>query len=294
MPARRARRGALLAGCLGLGLLSSGCDKLKAAMNKGDADAATPAPGAGGGLASFFGSDFEGEITSTLTTRGKPTTDGPAQIVMGIKKPRYRVDLVDAPSKTPTPAQAGAIILDPPSKKGWLLVPAQKTAMLLDLEKMKSLPKGQLPGLPNAPKGTPALPSSPPKIDKTGKKDVVAGYSCDVWNVTADGKKTEVCVAEGITWVDLGDLGWSSPELTLAAVATEANRFPLRAITFDAAGAEETRMEATKVDKKKLDDSRFVVPPDYRVIDMAAMMGGLNGLPGLPGNPNAAPKTRAR
>ncbi|MBX3262756.1 MAG: DUF4412 domain-containing protein [Labilithrix sp.] len=286
MSSRHARHAALLVGCLALGVLSSGCDKLKAAIGKSDdAGAATSPPGSGG-LLSFLGSDFEGEITSTITTKGRPPTDGPAQIVMGIKKPRYRVDLAGGPSKNPTLAQGGAILLDPPEKKGWILVPPQKMAMLIDLEKTKSLPKGQLPGLP---KGT---PSAPPKIDKTGKKDVVAGYSCDVWNVVADGRRTEVCVAEGITWVDLGDLGWTSPELTLAAVATEANRFPLRAVTFDASGAEETRMEATKVDRKKLDDARFVVPPDYRVVDMAAMMGGLGGLPALPGTPNVAPKAR--
>lgn len=289
MPAAHARRAAVLVGCLALGALSTSCDKLKAAVGKSDdAGAAAPAPGAGG-LLSFLGSDFEGEITSTITTKGKAPVDGPSQIVMGIKKPRYRVDLVGTPSKNPALAQGGAILLDPPAKKGFILVPPQKMAMLIDLEKVKNLPKGPIPGLPNVPKGA---PSAPPKIDKTGKKDVVAGYSCDVWNVIADGKRTEVCVAEGITWVDLGDLGWSSPELTLAAVASEANRFPLRAVTFDAAGAEETRMEATKVDKKKLDDARFVVPPDYRVVDMAAMMGGLGDLPTLPGTPNVSPKAR--
>jgi hypothetical protein len=156
-------------------------------------------------------------------------------------------------------------------------------AMVVDFEKMKSMPKGQIPGMPNAPRGTPTTaPSQPPKIDKTGKKDVVAGYSCEIWNITSEGKKMEACVAEGLTWIDLTDLGVSSPELAVGAVATEANRFPMRVISFDAKGAEETRMEVTKVDKKKLDDARFVVPPDYRVVDMAQMMGGFGSIPGGP------------
>jgi hypothetical protein len=35
-------------------------------------------------------------------------------------------------------------------------------------------------------------------------------------------------------------------------------------ITHDAAGKEQMRMEAQKVEKKKLDDARFVPPPDYK------------------------------
>ena len=80
----------------------------------------------------------------------------------------------------------------------------------------------------------------------------------------------------------------ASPTLGLAAVATEANRFPLRVVSYDAKGAEEMRMEVVKVEKKKLDDTRFVVPADYRVVDMTQMMNGLGNLPAIP--PHAPPK----
>ena len=287
------RHATLVAACLGLGLLT-GCDKLKAAMGKGgDAGAAASPAATGAGVLSFLGSDFEGEITANVTSKGgKPQSGGPQQIVFGIKKPKYRLDITGGSMPIPAPglASGGTFLVDAPAKKGWILVPAQKMAMVVDFEKMKSMPKGQIPGLPNAPNTTPtAAPSQAPQIEKTGKKDVVAGYSCDVWNVTSDGKKAEVCAAEGITWIDLGDLGWSSPELTVAAVASGANRFPLRVISFGSNGAEEMRMEATKIEKKPLADDRFAVPPDYRVIDMAALMGGLGGLPGIP---KLAPKPR--
>jgi hypothetical protein len=286
---RTVRYGAI---ALCLGLLSTGCDKLKGALGKGG-DAGAPASSSGGGsILSFLGTDFEGEITANVTTKTKAQRDVPSQIVFGIHKPKYRIDTSGgAPSDNPQRVSGGSFIIDPPAKKGWLLVPAQKMAMVVDFEKMKTMPKGQIPGMPNAPKGTPsAPPTQPPKIEKTGKKDVVAGYACDVWNILSEGKKVEACVAEGITWIDLTDLGMSSPELAVAAIATEANRFPLRVISFDAKGAEEARMETTKIEKKKLDDARFVVPPDYRVIDVAQMMGGLGGLPGGPGF--APPKTR--
>lgn len=271
---------------------ATGCSKLKGALGRGE-DGGTAS--SGGGVLSFLGSDFEGEITSSLTTKDKTQKGVPQKIVFGIRKPRFRIDTSgNGPTDPRTPgATAGSFIVDPPTKKGWMLLHPQKMAVVVDFEKLKSMPTGKaIPGLPSAPRGAPtAMPSQPPTIEKTGKKDVVAGYGCDVWNVVSEGKKAEVCVAEGITWFDVGDIGLASPELAIAAVATEANRFPLRLVSFDAKGVEQLRMEATKIEKKKLDDARFIVPPDYRTVDMAAMFGALGGLPsGIPTFP--PPKTR--
>ena len=45
-------------------------------------------------------------------------------------------------------------------------------------------------------------------------------------------------------------------------------------------------MEATKIDKKKLDDPHFAVPADFQVVDLAALLGGFGGPPGgVPGGP---------
>jgi Domain of unknown function (DUF4412) len=296
--ARATRHAATVAACLGL-LSLTGCGKLKAALGIGGDEAGAPAAGSagGGGALSFLGTDFEGEISAVVTTKDRSQNGAPQQIVFGIKKPKYRIDMTGgATTGTPrpdggTPVQrpaSGSFLVDAPAKKGWLLAPAQKMAMAIDFEKMKSLPKGHVPGLPNAPKVDPA---HPPTIDKTGKKDVVAGYSCDVWNVTNGSTKAEVCVAEGITWIDLSDLGWASTELTVAAAASGVDRFPLRVVTFDAHGAEETRMVVTKVDKKNLDDARFSVPEDYRVLDIGAIMGGVGGAP-LGAPRTAPPKAR--
>lgn len=247
-----------------LAVLSTGCDKLKSA-----------ATGAAGSL---FGSDFEGEIT--MNAKRAQQGSGPTQLVFGIKKPKYRIDATGT-VQTDNPMLAGgaALILDPPAKKGYALVPAQKKAIVLDFEKLKAA-KGSIPGSGTA---TSRPSGPPPTVEKTGKKDTVAGYQCEIWNVTSNGQRSEICAADGITWIDLGDLGWSSPEIAVAAVASGANRFPLRIVTYGTNGAEEVRLEATKIEKKKLDDARFVVPPDYQVIDIAAMMQGLPIFKGLPG-----------
>ena len=210
-----------------------------------------------------FGGDFEGEITMNAT---RAQGSGPTQLVFGIKKPKYRVDATGSVgSSNPMMSGGTTLLLDPPAKKGYALQPALKKAIVLDFDKMKA---SNVPGMNTGP-GTKAN-QPPPKVEKTGKKETIAGYDCEIWIITPNtGPKAEVCMADGITWVDLGDLGWSSPEMTIGAVATGANKFPLRIVSAD------TKLEATKIEKKKLDDSRFVVPPDYQVIDVAAMMQNL-------------------
>jgi hypothetical protein len=267
---------------LTVALATTGCDKLKGAIGKGgtsDEGGTT----ASSGLLSLLGNDFEGMITTNVKSKSQKA---PQEITFAIKKPKFRIEVPAPPTANPAMAQGGSLIIDPPSKKGWVLIPAQKMAMELDFDKMKS-GKGGIPGLPSAPKA----PTTPPKIDKTGKTDTVAGYTCDVWKLTsADGRKADVCVAEGITWFDFTDLGMGSPELALAAVATDANRFPLRLVSYDASGAEETRMEATKVLKMKLDDAQFTVPADFRTVDMAGMMGAMGAMGGPPGGmPSGVP-----
>ncbi len=271
---RSTTHAAVLIACVALG----GCDKLKGAVGKGDDAGAKPSLFGEGVLS--FGNDFEGEITATVA---KQNDTHP--IVFAMKKPRYRVDFTGT-SPNPAFGPSGSFLVDPSAKKGWILVPPQKMAMVVDFEQAKA--KGGLPGIPGAPKGMPtSAPKEPPKLEKTGREATIAGYHCEVYVVKEGATvKAEVCLADGLTWIDLTDLGAGSPELALAAVATGANRFPLEVKMRDGSGVV---MTVTKVDKKKLDDARFTVPPDYRIVDMAAMMGGLLGPKGLPGG-NVPPR----
>lgn len=255
------------------------CDKLKGKSEGGSSSSG------GGGILSFLSGDFEGEITMNAKNRQK---GGPSQLVFGVKKPKFRIDASGGQiSDDPMMAQGASLILDPPNKKGWALMPAQKKAMLLDFDKMKGK------GSPFGSSGGGSLgggTKNDAKIEKTGKKEVIAGYECEIWKITqSDGRKAEICGAEGITWIDLGDMGWSSPEIAVAATLSGANRFPLRIVSFDAKGTEEVRLEATKVEKKKLPDEQFVVPPDYQVMDLSALMQGLPKMPQGGGMPNLPP-----
>ncbi len=274
------KSGPLLAAALvaSFAVASTGCDKVK-----------SMAGGAGGSL---FGGDFEGEITMAASSKSKPASAGPTTLVFGIKKPKLRIDATgNTGSNNPMLGSEGAsVIIDPPQKKGWALMPAQKKAIVLDFEKMKGMSAAMKPGVTKTGGGGTGAGAPPPTIEKTGKKDTVAGYACEIWKVTQnDGRRAEICVAEGITWMDLSDLGWSNPEITVAAALGSANHFPLRIVSYDAKGTEDTRLEATKIDKKKLDDAHFVVPPDYQVIDLSQMLGNLGNLGQMGAPPSGMP-----
>lgn len=254
---------------------SLGCDKIPG-LGKKDADGGTASGGGVGGALSFLGGTFEGEITMSVSGAGGGKAGQPHTMVFGIRSPKFRLDTQgDVAGGNPLMGQGAGIIIDPPQKKAFMLMPAQKKAMVLDFEKMKAM-RGNAPGTPGEPTG--GIITEPPKIEKTGKKEVIAGHECEDWKVSSKNARADMCVAEGIKWIDLGELGMASPQVGLAAVAADANRFPLRVIAYDDKNVETTRMQATKVEKKKLDESRFVVPADYQLIDMSAMLGGLQGL----------------
>lgn len=272
------------------GAATAACNKIPG-LSKGDADGGS-SQGSGGGILSFLGGNFEGELTMQLTNHevGKPTP-APKTLVFGLKSPKVRIDVpADIAPGNPMLGGGAGVVIDPPQKKAYALLPAQKKAIVIDFSKPKEQRLPQLPSMPGQP-GKPSVPSTPPeppKIEKTGKKDVIAGYECEEWKITTKTNRADVCVAEGIKWIDLGDLGMESPELALAAAISDANRFPLRAVVYDQNNVETTRMVATKIDKKKLDDTRFVVPPDYQVVDLAAMFSAFAGMgAGAPGAPGA-------
>ena len=259
-----------------------GCDHIPGFGKKDGGDEG--GAGSGGGVLSFLGGSFEGEITMLVTNKGQnPSQKGPMTMVFGIKSPKFRLDLTGA-AATETAASnpmlgAGAgVIIDPPAKKGYVLMPAQKKAMVIDFEKMKALRASHPGGAGGTPTGKPADPNDVPKIEKTGKKETIAGYSCEDWKITTKTSHADMCVAEGIKWFDLTDLGLATPEVTLAAAVTDLNHFPLRVVSYNAQNVEETRMEAQKIEKKTLDAARFQVPADFQVVDMTAMLGAFPGL----------------
>jgi len=188
-----------------------------------------------------FGANFEGEV-AMQTTRA----NGPAStMTIKAKGDKLRLEM-------PGPnGQTAAAIYMPHENKLVVLLDAQKAAMDMDLAS------------PSAPQ--PNTDAKTSAIDKTGKKETIAGLTCEDWVIKdPSGSRTETCVAEGLPYLDLdalrhGGAGSSSWKADMRAKKT----FPLRSVEYDAAGKELTRAEVTSVKKEKLDDSLFVVPEGY-------------------------------
>jgi hypothetical protein len=248
-------------------VMLAGCNTLKKSGDTGEggataesADGATTASGAPTATAgsivdkalSFVagGATFEGEITMNVSEHGKPQHT----ITYDVKGTQMRFD---APADN-GPMSGGYVIFNSTNKSMVTVSDAKKMAFTIDLNR--------------APQ-PPSAAAKKPTIDRTGKMDTVAGYSCEIWKITNDdGSKGDVCVGKGIAFPSFG--GRNSE----AWMNELADSFPLRAVMTDAAGAEKTRMEVTKVDRKSIDDAKFQVPAGYQTMSMDQMLQGMGAL----------------
>ncbi len=125
---------------------------------------------------------------------------------------------------------------------------------------------------------------------KTGKTETVAGHPCEI--VLAKKKngetETETCVAKGLgnylammgmSGMDMSRGGHRSPAW-MRELAQEG-LYPLRTISRSREGAEQVRVEVTKLEPKRLEPALFTVPAGYTKMDMGGMPG--MGRPGMPG-----------
>jgi hypothetical protein len=202
---------------------------------------------------------FEGEITQeAYSTRSG--SSGP--VTIAIKGSSLRMDGVIS-------GDAVTMVVDG-SKTSWVMDPAKKHAIGLSMTDLISIAIGV--GLADV---------SGLDIKRTGKKDVVAGIPCEEWVLTKPNVRSTSCRAESITWFDDPSLaeGYLQKQ-TPASQHPEDLRaffrqFPLRSVSVDGQGVETSRQTTTKVERRNLDDARFVVPADYDKMNLAPLMEGL-------------------
>jgi hypothetical protein len=273
------------------------------------AGAAAAAPVAPKGEALGILKDFEGKIAWVV--KGKLA--GPAKddqkalnLALLVKEGKFRLDLpaglAGVPSVPGAPAGGNTYLLGrSEEKKLYAVVDAQKQAILIDADKLVAQAEAMGQKAPGAGGG------DTPTLKKTGKFDKVAGYSCEVWDITHKTSKMELCIAAGDTaW--FGSLVSKMPgKHEWAAELTDGKHFPLRFVAFDTTGAEEGRVELASIEKKPVDAQSLEVPAGYQVVDleqmMAGMMKGLAGtrggagihdLKGLSGLPHGLPSAFVR
>jgi hypothetical protein len=210
---------------------------------------------------------FEGEIDMSVSMM-LPSMPAKMPSTMATLKLEIKGDK----SRTETPGLGMASISDATAKKMWMLDPTARTYTELDLATA---------GKAVAAAST-AAPKPKTKVTKTGRTDVVAGYSCDVYEVDDPSgamAHTELCMASGLSMMALGLTG---PFSMLSAGDDEwkdvlSHGFPLRVLMRDATGAPLVKMEATRIEKKSLPDSEFQVPPGYTKTASPFGSGGFGG-----------------
>jgi hypothetical protein len=179
--------------------------------------------------------------------------------------------------------EAQAVMLwDLEGAKMTTLMPARKMYMTMDLKQTAE-------DLEELKKSKGEEETKFPKLTDTGKQETIAGYTCEHW-LMGDKQEMDMCVAKGLGYFGMGGqsrggLGGLknlafSPKLLAEAAAhpewvkfLEGGAFPLK-LTAMEDGKVKMNMEATKIERKSLDDSLFTVPPDYKELNMGNLTGG--------------------
>jgi hypothetical protein len=265
-------------------LSSTSCSKNNSdpTAGGGSGTANSPAPSASAGplagaTLSMLTSGFEGEIDGFTQKPGAAQT--PISLLLKGDKIRFDVPEDMAKRGGQFLGEKAWGVYDTAGKKMTVVSDAKKTAIVIDLNSGKPVGGFGPPGAHGP--GQPAGP--PPKIVKTGKYEMVAGYKCEDWEITSGQKEGTLCVAEqGVSWLSL-PLSVLPSDRAYMAELLDGHHFPLRYISYAKDGAtEEQRIEVTKIDKKSLQDGEFQVPAGYNVMDLDKMFAGMQGMPGMP------------
>ncbi|HKV40187.1 MAG TPA: DUF4412 domain-containing protein [Blastocatellia bacterium] len=251
------------------------------ACSKADKGSAPSGPEASGAAAGSTGGEFEGAVTMKMGIHNDGSPNAPVEMTYYIKGNHYRID-------TPAgPAGGASVIMDLQNGKMTSLMPAQKMYMTMDMKGMRE----QM--------GQAGEKAKLPKITYIGKKETIAGYSCEHYLMEGSmtdpaGSKQEMdmCVTKGLGYFGMGGGSGGnsifdqvfSPKLRAEAASDPewskfiaGGMFPLRVSTVEN-GETKTALEVTKVDRKTLDDSLFTVPAGYK--ELRAPTTGLGGVPG--------------
>lgn len=194
----------------------------------------------------------------------KSTRDGKArEYDYLIKGNKVRIELGEGPAQF-------NVVVDPDAKRTLLLMPERKMVMEMPMtDDNKTDSAGNKNNI---------------SFTRSGKTETVLGYTCEQILVKSDDGETEICGAKGMGYyagMHRPGMGRSSDGASAwAKELKDQGFFPLRVVTKDTDGTEKMRLEATKVEKKSLNEHLFTAPDDYKKFDRGAMpgMGGSGGM----------------
>jgi hypothetical protein len=244
------------------------------------APAEQPAAAAAAAPGSLAG--FEGDIT--LLTKSKKSHE-PTPITLTVKGAKMRFDVPEDMEGAPKFGMHTHAIVNTAEKKAYTVVDEQRMVMVMDLDRIGEQMKKMKPA-----GAAEAANEAPPKVTKTGHTDTVAGMKCEDWDmVNAKGKRGKVCVSEEeASFLSMPNLDMPTDRVW-AKELFDGKHLPLRMVSYDTAGTEETRLEVTKLERKPVPDTVFEIPAGYKVMDFGQMMAGMGMLSGVMGGAHGSP-----
>jgi len=230
-------------------------------------------PGSTSSTPSTAGGDFEG----TIAMRVEGENQKGAEMTYFLKGKHTRIET----RMGDHPEASAAMLWDLEAGKITTLMPSQKVYMTMDL-------KAAAEGFKEMKKSHGQEENEFPKLTPTGKQETIAGHTCEHW-LMGENQDLDLCVAKGLGYFGMGGqsgggLGsWKnlmfSPEMLAKAAAhpewvkfLEGGAFPLK-FSAMADGKIKMSMEATRIEKKTLDDSLFAIPPDYKEMSIPSVPG---------------------
>jgi hypothetical protein len=186
---------------------------------------------------------FEGAVTYQLSgSAGKTIT-----MVYQAKGTKIRMDMSGGEGMD---AAQPAIIYDQTSRMVTAIVAA---ARMYVVTSMDSIAK--------------SVDASKPTVKATGAHETIAGVACDDYLLTTSEHQQTVCAAHGMGnfYLPRQGAGMGFEGVTLAS-----GFFPLK-VTSTRAGQPSVDMVATKIERRAVDPSLFVVPADYKQLDPKAV-----------------------
>lgn len=240
-------------------------------------DSSKDSSGSAPAAAMSGGGNFEGTITMKMEGESQKA----AEMTYFLKSRHARIEV----KTQDNPDYQGVMLWDLEDAKMITLIPSRKMYMTIDMKEAAESMKGVTKDL----KKTQSEEEKFPKLTDTGKQETIAGHTCEHW-LMGEKQNLDMCVAKGLGYFGMGGQGGGglsalknlafSPKLLAEAAShpewvkfLEGGAFPLK-ITSTEDGKIKMNMEATRIEKKKLDDSLFVVPPDYKEFSMGGMGGG--------------------
>ena len=210
------------------------------------------------GYFTSFGQNFEGTVEFKVKATGDMADQlqqmMPQKYTWHFKDGKFVMEMDGGMAA----AMLGNRMLYNGEQSAYFINDAQKTAYEIKLDEVKDEAEPEV------------------KVEDLKKTETIAGHKCKKYKVTVNSPK-----GSQVSWLwvaeDINIKPPKSNKVGQGFIYKEIKGFPLKTMTEMKELGANIIMEATKVEKKKLDPSTFEVPKDYKIKDFEELQKQMGG-----------------